>query len=95
MKYNYYYDEWSQDTRKYKVESDLPLTRDEIIHMASSCKIVDGSTYSDVDKNAKVTFRGTEYGDDTQTEITGDWVKEDDELESKKIDAQYYQENKK
>ena len=50
MKYNYYYDEWSQDTRKYKVESDSPLTRDEIIHMASSCKIVDGSTYSDVDK---------------------------------------------
>ena len=79
MKYNYYYDEWSQDTRKYKVESDSPLTRDEIIHMASSCKIVDGSTYSDVDKNAKVTFKGTEYGDDTQTEITGDWVKEDND----------------
>jgi len=76
MKYKYYYDEWSQDTRKYIIESNVELTEQEIQDMALSCSMVEGSTYSD--KNSKATFRGTEYGDDTQIEITGDWVKEEE-----------------
>ena len=77
MKYKYTYQEWSQDTREYEVESDTMLTADEIQDMALSCTIVDGSTYSDADKNVKVTFKGTEFGDDSQTNISGDEVKEE------------------
>jgi len=31
------------------------------------------------DKRFKATFRGTEFGDDTQTNISGDEVKEDED----------------
>ena len=76
-KYFYTYDEYSQDTRSYEIESDVELTREKIQDMALSCDMVDGSTYSD--KNSKATFEGTEYGDDTQTEYGGDEIKEDEE----------------
>ena len=77
MKYKYYYDEWSQDTRKYIIESNVELTEQEIQDMALSCSMVEGSTYSD--KNSKATFEGTEYGDDSQNEYGGDEIKEDEE----------------
>ena len=76
-KYTYTYEEYSQDTRSYIVESNVKLTREEIMDMALSCDMVDGSTYSD--KNSKATFEGTENGDDTQTEYGGDEIKEDEE----------------
>ena len=74
-KYTYTYEEYSQDTRSYTVESNVKLTEEEIMDMALSCDMVDGSTYSD--KNSKATFEGTEYGDDTQTEYGGDEIKEE------------------
>ena len=83
MKNKYTYQEWSQDTREYEIESETMLTADEIQDMALNCTILDGSTYSDADKNIKVTFKGTEFGDDSQTNISGDKIKEDEENEEK------------
>ena len=76
-KYTYTYEEYSQDTRSYTVESNVKLTEQEIQDMALSCEMVEGSTYSD--KDSKATFKGNEYGDDTQTEYGGDEIKEDEE----------------
>ena len=41
------------------------------------CDMVEGATYKD--KNSKVTFKGTEFGDDSQTEFGGDEPKKDEE----------------
>jgi len=74
-KYNYTYEEYSQDTRSYTVESDVKLTREEIQDMALSCSMVEGATYKS--KNSIATFKGTEFGDDSQTEFGGDETKEE------------------
>ena len=76
-KYNYTYEEYSQDTRSYTVESDVKLTREEIQDMALSCSMVEGATYKS--KNSIATFKGTEYGGDSQTEYGGDEIKEEEE----------------
>jgi len=76
-KYNYTYEEYSQDTRSYTVESDVKLTQEEIQEMALSCSMVEGATYKS--KNSIATFKGTEYGGDSQTEYGGDEIKEEDE----------------
>ena len=75
-KYNYTYEECSQDTRSYTVESDVKLTTEEIQDMALSCAMVEGATYKS--KNSKAIFKGTEFGDDSQTEFGGDEIKEID-----------------
>ena len=79
MKYNYTYEEYSQDTRSYEIESDVKLTREEIQDMALSCDMIEGATYKD--KNSMATFKGTEFGDDSQTEFGGDEPKEEIEKE--------------
>ena len=76
-KYTYTYDEYSQDTRSYEIESNVELTREEIQDMALSCDMVEGATYKD--KNSTATFKGTEFGDDSQTEFGGDLTKDDKE----------------
>ena len=74
-KYFYTYNEYSQDTRSYEIESDVELTKSEIQDLALGCTMEEGSTNSD--KNSKATFMGTEYGDDTQVEYGGDWTKDE------------------
>ena len=80
-KYNYTYEEYSQDTRTVEVESDVKLTEQEIQDIALGCTFTDGYTYvgGEKDKRFKATFTGTEYGDDTQTEYSGDEIIEEDE----------------
>ena len=48
-----------------------------IISSCNSLSIPTVAVYSDADKNVKVTFKGTEFGDDSQTNISGDEVKEE------------------
>ena len=81
MKYNYIYDEYSQDIRNYEIESDVKLTENEIQEIALGCSLTDGYTYlgGEKDKRFKATFTGTEFGDDSQTEYGGDETKEEDE----------------
>jgi hypothetical protein len=83
-KYKYTYQEWSQDTREFEIESDVKLTREEIQDISLGCTLTDGYTYQggEKDKRFKATFIGTEFGDDTQTEISGDeMIEEDDDNE--------------
>jgi len=73
--YTYDYVEWSQDTRRFTVECDRKLTRDEV-HFAISEANVD---YEDADTIHKiplddgaiahVTYHGSEWGD-SNCEIT-------------------------
>ena len=81
MKYKYTYQEWSQDTREYEVESDIKLTQLQIQEIALGCDMTDGYTYLGGEKNKRfqATFKGTEFGDDSQTEYGGDETKEEDE----------------
>ena len=82
-KYFYTYEEYSQDTRSYEVESDVELTKKEIQNRALGCDMTDGYTYlgGEKDKRFKATFTGTEIGDDVQTEYGGDWTKDEEEGE--------------
>ena len=81
MKYNYTYEEYSQDTRSYEIESDVKLTEEEIQDIALGCDIKDGYTYlgGEKGKRFKATFTGTEIGDDVQTEYGGDETKEEND----------------
>ena len=81
MKYKYTYQEWSQDTREYEVESDIKLTQLQIQEIALGCDMTDGYTYlgGEKDKRFKAIFKGTEFGDDAQTEYGGDETKEEDD----------------
>ena len=76
MKYNYTYEEYSQDTRSFEIESEVKLTQEEIQDIALGCNLTDGYTYQGGEKNKrfKAKFIGTEYGDDTQTEFGGDEI---------------------
>ena len=76
MRFTYYYEEWSQDTRSFKIESKVKLTESEIAELSTEVSFTDGDTSSG--DTYKVTFKGTEYGDDTQYKITGDEIKEED-----------------
>ncbi len=76
MKFTYYYEEWSQDTRSFEIESEVKLTESEIAELSTEVSFTDGDTSTG--DTYKVTFKGTEYGDDTQYDITGDDIKEED-----------------
>ena len=70
MKYKYTYDEWSQDTKTWEIESNRQLTEEEIIDIATSTDMKENAQYKTKDFVCK--FKGTEWGDDSQFEITGD-----------------------
>ena len=76
MKFTYHYKEWSQDTRSFEIESEVKLTENEIMELSTEVSFKNGDTSTG--DTYKVTFQGTEYGDDTQYEITGDDLKEED-----------------
>jgi hypothetical protein len=74
-KYTYEVEEYSQDSRHYEIVSDVKLSEEEITDIYCEVDLVDGYTnqWKMVDKgNVKVTFIGTEYGDDSQVNINGD-----------------------
>ncbi len=76
MKFTYYYEETSQDTRSWEIESEVMLTENEIQDLALETTFEEGDTSSG--DTYKVTFKGTEYGDDCQCEYDGDEIKEED-----------------
>ena len=69
-KYFYTYEEYSQDTRSFEIESDRQLSKGEITDLACSVELKDGSTYEE--DGAVVKFTGTDIGCDIQTEYGGD-----------------------
>ena len=52
------------------------LTENQIMELSTEVSFKDGDTSTG--DTYKVTFKGTEYGDDTQYEVNGDDVKEED-----------------
>jgi hypothetical protein len=78
-KYFYTYDEYSQDTRSYEIESEVMLTEEEVQDIALNCELKDGYTCEggEEGKKYKAKFLGTEFGDDAQPEWGGDEYKEE------------------
>tara|TARA_R100001244_G_scaffold127123_1_gene97638 strand:- start:313 stop:582 length:270 start_codon:yes stop_codon:yes gene_type:complete len=82
MKYKYNVEEYTQDSRHYTVESNVKLTDEQITKAFCEVSLVDNATtnltIADIDdeeyltgnEKVKVTFKYTEYGDDSQVEIT-------------------------
>ena len=78
MKFNYKFEETSTDTRSFHIESEVELIEDEVKLLVSEIDLTDGNTescdFSDWSEenglpskgNYKITFIGTEYGDDSQ-----------------------------
>ena len=66
-KYKYKVQEYSQDTRHFYIESNVELDEDEINDCISNVSLDEPNTYEDDDY--KVSFKGTEYGDDSQVDI--------------------------
>ena len=67
-KYKYQVYEYSQDTRHFFIESDVKLEEDEINDCISNVSLDKPNTYEGDDY--KVSFKGTEYGDDCQVDIS-------------------------
>ena len=75
MKFNYKFEETSTDTRHFYIESEVELTEDEARLLISEVSLTDNDSSSgnindlDIEQkdSYKVTFKGTEYGDDSQS----------------------------
>lgn len=78
-KYTYYVTETSQDTRNYTVESNEPLTRDQIMDSYTNAEIVCKPNSCDFE-GVKATYKDTDWGDDCQVDISGDKVKGEDDV---------------
>jgi hypothetical protein len=74
-KYTYIVEEWSTDTRKYRVESDKKLLLDEVIEVVGEAEVNEEYVHAEVDEiysgkiKAEVTFAGTRIGNDIQWDI--------------------------
>ena len=74
MKFNYKFEETSTDTRHFLIESEVDLTEDEARLLISDASLTDNdSSLGDINDwdierkgSYKVTFKGIEYGDDSQ-----------------------------
>ena len=73
-KYKYTITEYSQDTRTWEISSDVKLTKEFITDNQSEFCDVSQLEHSKrtIDK-IEVSYCGTEYGDDTQVDIDGDF----------------------
>lgn len=74
-KFSYKVQETTQDTRNFKIESDHKLTHSEILDLVGSC---DPHPMADpyTDNGATITFVDTEFGDDSQLQIEGEYIHE-------------------
>ena len=66
-KYKYGVEEYSQDARHFIIESTVELDEDTINDCITNVSLDKPNTYKDDDY--KVSFIGTEYGDDSQVDI--------------------------
>lgn len=67
-KYKYRVEEYSQDIRHFFIESAVKLEEDEINDCIINVSLDKPNTYEGDDY--KVSFKGTEYGDDCQVDIS-------------------------
>ena len=69
-KYMYTILETSKDCRVFEVVSKRKLSEGEVKDLKYRVEFVEGDSFSDAD--SIVTFKGTDYGDDSQTQVFGD-----------------------
>ena len=75
--YTYTYEEWSQDTRSYRVTSPKQLTEQEVIDMCVEAGLDrEGEMQEDKETKIVIEYDGVEYGDDCQTNVEGDTKEE-------------------
>jgi len=71
--YNYTYEEWSQDTRSYRLTSPKQLTEQEVIDMCVDSGLDrEGEMTEDKKTKIVIEYDGVSYGDDCQTSVEGD-----------------------
>lgn len=76
-KFSYNYEEWSNDSRHFKIESDKKLSYDHIVDMICDWSLdLQKNKAVEVDDGISITYLGAEYGDDTQVSITGSELEE-------------------
>ena len=75
--YTYTYEQWSQDTRSYRVTSPKQLTEQEVIDMCVDSGLDrEGEITEDKETKIVIEYDGVEYGDDCQTNVEGDTKEE-------------------
>ena len=74
-KYRYVVEKWSQDTRRYTIESDRKLSRDEVLDASIEADVGTHNAVDEIDEipsgkiKLKVTFDGEDYGASSEYEI--------------------------
>lgn len=64
VKYRYTHEEQSVDIRTWTVESDVPLTDEQVEELCSEHGFDEGTAHDTKEGNS-VKYNGTEYGDDS------------------------------
>ena len=75
-KYIYEVSESSVDVRSWTIESDKQLTEEEVSDIYQDSQIEDVSKEYQYSKGITITYDGTEYGDDAQPLLEGDFKDE-------------------
>ena len=75
--YEYTIDEWSLDTRKWIVTSPKKLTYEQVVGLACDIPLGESEILMPGLEGVIVNFLGTEYGDDSQHEVLGDFKEEE------------------
>lgn len=82
--YEYTVDEWSVDTRKWIITSPKKLTYEQVVGLAFDISGPTTDSTGEYDllmpgfEGVVVNFLGTEYGDDSQHEVLGDFKEEEE-----------------
>jgi len=76
--YEYTIDEWSVDTRKWIVTSPEKLTYEQVVKLACDIPYDKSELLMPSYEGVVVNFLGTEYGDDSQIEVLGDFKEEEE-----------------
>lgn len=78
-KYIYEASEQTVDTRSWTIESDRQLTEEEVLEIYQDSQIEDEGKENEHSTGIVVTYDGTEYGDDSQPTVEGDFKEEEDD----------------
>jgi hypothetical protein len=76
--YEYTIDEWSVDTRKWLVTSPRKLTYEQVVGLACDIPLGESEVLMPGFEGVIVNYLGTEYGDDSQHEVLGDFKEEEE-----------------
>ena len=76
IKYIYEVSESSVDVRSWTIESDRQLTEEEVTDIYQDGNMDNEGKEEEYSKGITMTYDGTEYGDDAQPKLEGDFKDE-------------------